>query len=309
MSQKLSDAKVMLREAVLGKYAVGAFNFTSIEIMRAIIDGANRAKSPVILAMSESGLRFASSNYLSKVIKAAVEEAKVPVALHLDHGKDLALVKEVIKVGFNSVMIDGSFLAYEDNIALTKKVVDYAHERGVQVEGELGVLAGIEDDVKHDTGTFTDPEQAAEFIRRTGVDSLAIAIGTSHGAFKFKGEPKLKYDVLQEISRLVPGFPIVLHGGSSAPQDAIDKINIYGGKVIGATGMPDEMVRKATQMGVAKVNADTELRLTYTGAIREYLYRNPTNFNPRDYLGYAKEQVTLQVMDKMEKALGSAGRG
>ena len=308
MKNKLTPMSEVLKKAYSNNYVVGAFNFSSIEVMRAIVDAANNVKSPVILALSESGLRYADARYLSRVIEAALEESSVPLVLHLDHGKDFALVKEVIGAGFNSVMIDGSSLPFEENVKLTKQVVDYAHERGVDVEGELGSLAGVEDDVSNEVGHYTNPEQAAEFVRLTGVDSLAIAIGTSHGAFKFKGEARLRFDILDEVARLLPGLPIVLHGASSVPEAIVAKINKYGGAVEGAKGVPDEMFKRVCASSVCKINSDTDLRMCYTAALREFLALNPTEFTPRKYLQHAKDSVRNMLEDKMTGILNSAGK-
>lgn len=303
----LSEEQALLLQAKKGKYAIGAFNFTSVEIMRAIVDGCQQKQSPVILALSSSGLKYVSLPYIVKVVQAATETSDIPIALHLDHGKEWDLIKQCIDVGFSSVMIDGSFLPFEENVALTKKVCAYAHQRGVSVEGELGVLAGVEDDVSADKSHYTDPNQALEFVERTGVDSLAIAIGTSHGAFKFKGEPVLRLDLLKQIGKLLPDTPIVLHGASSVPQDLVETINRYGGKVENAQGLPDELLKKACKAGVCKVNCDTDIRLCYTAALREFFANNPDEFNPRKYLEYSKRKVAEFVAAKT-KILGSAGK-
>ena len=308
MEEKLAPMTEVLKKAYNKNYAVGAFNFSSIEVMRAILDAANNAKSPVILALSESGIKYASIPYLSRVIGAALEESSVPITLHLDHGKNFDIVKQVIDAGFNSVMIDGSHLPFDENVALTKKVCDYAHDRDIAVEGELGSLAGVEDDVSNEVGMYTDPEQAAEFVRLTGVDSLAIAIGTSHGAFKFKHEPRLRFDILDEITKLIPGLPIVLHGASSVPQYVIDKINQFGGTVEGAKGVPDDMIKRAIKTSVCKLNSDTDLRMCYTAAMREFLVKNPGEFTPRKYLQYAKDAVREMLEDRMKNLYNSAGK-
>jgi len=306
--KKLYNEKEMLQDALKNKYAIGAFNFSSIEVMRAIVDGCENQKSPVILALSESGLRYADPRYLSKVIEAALVETTIPIALHLDHGKNFEIVKECIECGFNSVMIDGSFLPYEENIVLTKKVCDFAHKRGVSVEGEIGVLAGVEDDVNSDKNHYTNPEQALDFVQRTGVDSLAIAIGTSHGAFKFKGEPELRFDILKQVSKLMPDMPIVLHGASNVPQKYIEKINQYGGNIQTAQGVPEKLISKACKLAVCKVNNDTDLRVCFTAAIREYLAKNPSDFTPRNYLQYAKNAVRELVEYKVKSVFFSANK-
>lgn len=303
----LSNEQALLLQAKKGKYGVGAFNFTSVEIMRAIVDGCQQKKSPVILALSSSAMKYVTLPYVIKVVQAATETSNIPIALHLDHGKDWQTIKECVDVGFSSVMIDGSFLPFDENVELTKKVCSYAHRRGVAVEGELGVLAGVEDEVSADKNHYTNPEQALEFVERTGVDSLAVAIGTSHGAFKFKGEPMLRFDLLKDIEKLLPKTPIVLHGASSVPLEFINTINRYGGNVHDAQGLPDELLKKACKSGVCKVNCDTDLRLCYTAALREFFANNPNEFNPRKYLEYAKLKVAEFVAAKT-KVLGSAGK-
>lgn len=303
----LSEEQALLLQAKEGKYAIGAFNFTSVEIMRAIVDGCQQKQSPVILSLSSSAIKYVTLPYIVKVVQAASETSDIPIALHLDHGKEWDLIKECVDVGFSSVMIDGSFLPFEENVALTKKVCAYAHQRGVAVEGELGVLAGVEDEVSAERGHYTDPKQALEFVERTGVDSLAIAIGTRHGAFKFKGEPTLRFDILKETVKLLPQTPIVLHGASRVPQEFVEIINRYGGDVQNAQGLPDELLKKACRAGVCKVNCDTDLRLCYTAALREAFASNPSEFNPRKYLEYAKRKVAEFVAAKT-KVLGSAGK-
>lgn len=305
---KLYSEKLMLQKALKGGYSVGAFNFSSIEMMRAIVDACEEAKSPVILALSESGLKYADPGYIKDVINAVMKNTTIPIALHLDHGKNFEIVKKCIKLGFNSVMIDGSYLPYDENVKLTKKVVQYAHKYGVSVEGELGVLAGVEDDVKADEHKYTDPEQALDFVKKTGVDSLAIAIGTSHGAFKFKGEPTLKFDILKKVSTLMPNLPIVLHGASNVPQEYIEIINKNGGKIKGAKGVSENLIKKASKMAVCKVNNDTDLRVCFTAAIREYLKLHPEEFTPRKYLQYAKDKVKELILFKIKKVFGSANK-
>lgn len=306
--RKLYDEKMMLQDALKNNYAIGAFNFSSIEVMRAIVDGCQNKGSPVILALSESGLKYADPAYLSKVVEAALVNTSIPIALHLDHGKTFEMVRDCIDNGFNSVMIDGSYLPYDENVALTKKVCEYAHKRGVAVEGELGVLAGVEDDVSSDEHHYTDPKQALDFVRKTGVDSLAIAIGTSHGAFKFKGEPNLRFDILEEVNHLIPDFPIVLHGASNVPKEYIDTINKYGGDLQETQGVPEELIKKACEKSVCKVNNDTDLRICFTAAMREFLAKNPSEFSPRRYLQYAKDKVRELVEYKVEKVFNSVNR-
>jgi len=264
----------------------------------------------LILQVSAGARKYANHTYLMKLIEAALIETDLPICVHLDHGDSFELCKACIDGGFTSVMIDGSHLPFEENIALTKKVVDYAHEKGVVVEGELGRLAGIEDavNVSEEDATFTDPDQAEEFVKRTGVDSLAIAIGTSHGAYKFKGEPKLRFDILEEIQKRLPGFPIVLHGASSVIPEFVEKINKYGGEMPGAQGVPEEMLRKAASMAVCKINIDSDLRLAMTGTIREYFAKNPSHFDPRQYLGPAREAIKELVKHKIVNVLGCAGK-
>lgn len=309
MENKLFNHKEMLHHALKNGYAIGGYNFSSVEMMRAIVDGCQETDAPVILSLSQSGLKFATSTYLKNVVHAALELTDIPISLHLDHGKNFDIVKECIDIGFNSVMIDGSYLPYEENVALTKKVVDYAHKRGVAVEGELGKLAGVEDDVSSSHSLYTDPNQAFDFVKRTGVDSLAIAIGTSHGAFKFTGKPTLKFDILAEVRSLMPDLPIVLHGASNVPQKFIKIINKYGGDIQKSKGVSESLVEKACSLGVCKVNNDTDLRVCYTASIREYLAKNPKCFTPREYLQYAKDQVKALIMDKNTNLFHSAGMG
>lgn len=309
MIKTLFSETQMLLNALKNGYAIGAYNFSSVEDMRAIINGCENSDSPLILALSEKGLRFASAEYLVDVVKAATRESSIPISLHLDHGKNFDIVKEVIDLGFNSVMIDGSALSYEDNIAITKKVVDYAHKKGVDVEAELGTLAGIEDDVKAEKNIYTDPEQAYDFVKKTNVDSLAIAIGTSHGAYKFKGEAKLRFDILNQVSSLMPDLPIVLHGASSVPQKYIDKINKYGGDIQKAKGVPEKMLVEAGKLAVCKINCDTDIRMCYTASMREFLANNPSDFTPRNYLQYCKDEVTKMIEERNRNVMCSAGWG
>ncbi len=302
--------KEMFEKASKGGYAIGAFNVNNMEIIQAITEAAAEVKSPVILQVSSSARKYAHPKYLLNMIKAAVEETGIPIAIHLDHGADFDICKACIDDGFTSVMIDGSKYSYEENIELTKRVVDYAHERGVVVEAELGKLAGIEDDVNVSDAdsSYTDPDQAAEFVARTGCDSLAIAIGTSHGAYKFKGEPKLRFDILDRVTTLMPGFPIVLHGASSVIQADVEKCNKYGGDLPGAKGVTAELLREAARHGVCKINMDTDIRIAMTAAIREEFAVNPSSFDPRKYLGAARDAINVMVKDKIVNVLGSNDR-
>ena len=299
----------MLDLALRDGYAVGAFNFSSIEVMRAIVDAAQNVNSPVIIAMSQGGLKFTSADYVCDVMRAVLDNTTIPIALHLDHGKTFDIAKSCIDAGFNSVMIDGSYLPFKDNVALTKSVVEYAHDHGVSVEGELGTLAGVEDDVKAEENIYTVPEEAAEFVALTGVDSLAVAIGTSHGAYKFKSQPTLRFDILSEIEKLLPKYPIVLHGASSVPPQILAEFNASGGRMQGAKGVPEDLLRKACSTAVSKINCDTDIRIKYTASIRKYLLEHPECFTPREYLQYAKDAVRLFLEDKMTNVLGSAGHG
>jgi len=300
----------MFEKAYEGGYAIGAFNVNNMEIIQGITEAAKEVNAPLILQVSAGARKYAKHTYLMKLIEAAIIETDLPICVHLDHGDSFELCKACIDGGFTSVMIDGSHLSFEENIALTKKVVDYAHEKGVVVEGELGRLAGIEDAVKvsEEEAFFTDPDQAVEFVQRTGVDSLAIAIGTSHGAYKFKGEPKLRFDILEEIQKKLPGFPIVLHGASSVIPEFVEKINKYGGQMPGAKGVPEDMLRKAASMAVCKINIDSDLRLAMTATIREYFANNPSHFDPRQYLGPARQAIKELVKHKLINVLGCAGK-
>lgn len=306
--KKTPNEYEMLLRAKKEHYAIGAFNFSSLEIMRAIVDAATETRSPVILALSEGGLRYVEPRYIKYVADAVADMTDVPIVMHLDHGKTFDIVCEVVDLGFHSVMIDGSSLSYEENVAITKKVVNYAHARGVVVEGELGVLAGVEDDISSDVHKYTDPEQAVDFVKKTGVDSLAIAIGTSHGAYKFEGEPKLKIDILQQINSLLPDTPLVLHGASSVPQEYVEIINQYGGDVKGARGVPAELIAEACANGISKVNCDTDLRLVFTATVRKFLAENPTVFDPRKYLQASKDNMRDFVKDKITNVLHSANK-
>ena len=302
----------MFEKAFQGGYAIGAFNINNMEIVQGVVAAAKAQNSAVNLQVSKSALKYDNPKYLKAMVDAAVEETGLDIALHLDHGPDLETCKECIECGFTSVMFDGSHYDYEENVAKTKEVVEYAHARGVVVEAELGKLAGVEDDVKVDAAnaTYTDPDQAVDFVKRTGVDSLAIAIGTSHGAYKFKGEAKLDFDRLETITKKledagVHNFPIVLHGASSVDQRCVAMCNEFGGKIDGAKGIPAEMLRKASSMAVCKINMDTDLRLAMTAAIRKSFGENPAAFDPRGYLGDARNLIQELVEDKIKNVIGS----
>ncbi len=307
----LVNTKEMFQKAYEGGYAIGAFNVNDMEILQGIVDACKEHNSPVILQVSASARKYARHGYLLNLVKAAEEETGLPIALHLDHGPNFETCKDCIDGGFTSVMIDGSHLPYEENVALTKQVVEYAHARGVTVEGELGQLAGVEDEVSvsEEDASYTKPEQVQDFVSRTGVDSLAIAIGTSHGAYKFKPgqKPQLRFDILEEVSRLLPGFPIVLHGASSVSQEHVAIVNQYGGQMPDAIGIPEEMLRKAASMSVCKINIDSDLRLAMTAGVRRHLAENPGHFDPRQYLGEAREEIRNVVAHKLTDVLGSAG--
>ena len=303
----------MFKKAYAGGYAIGAFNVNNMEIVQGITEACSEQKSPVILQVSKGARAYANHTYLMKLVEAAViENPDLPIALHLDHGPDFETCKSCIDGGFTSVMIDGSSLSFEENIALSKKVVEYAHDHGVVVEAELGTLAGIEDDVKVSAAdsSYTRPEDVQEFVERTGCDSLAIAIGTSHGAYKFKPgtDPKLRFDILEEVSRRLPGFPIVLHGSSSVPQEFVNIINKYGGNMPGAIGVPEEQLRKAAGMAVCKINIDSDIRLAITATIRQYMAEHPDHFDPRQYLKPARQAVKDMVAHKIVHVLGSDGK-
>lgn len=303
----LIGPKEMFKAAYDGHYAIGAFNVNNMEIIQGIMQAAADEKSPVILQVSAGARKYAGQIYIMKLVEAALTESpEVPVCVHLDHGPSFEMCKDCIDGGFTSVMIDGSALPYEENVALTKKVVDYAHPRGVWVEAELGKLAGIEEHVKSEGHQFTDPDQAVDFVEKTGCDSLAVAIGTSHGAYKYKGDPYLDYERLEKVGKLLPGYPIVLHGASTVIPEFVEKCNQYGGKVLGAKGVPEDMLRKAATMAVCKINIDTDIRLAMTSAIREALYKDPSNFDPRNYLKPARNAVKEMVKHKIEAVLGSA---
>ncbi len=297
----------MFKKAYEGGYAIGAFNVNNMEIVQGITEAAKEVNSPLILQVSAGARKYAKHVYLMKLIEAAIEDTDLPICVHLDHGDSFDICKSCIDGGFTSVMIDGSKYSFEENVELTKKVVDYAHARGVVVEGELGKLAGIEDDVNvsDEDAQFTNPAEVEEFVTRTGVDSLAIAIGTSHGAFKFKGTPRLRFDILEEVSRRLPNFPIVLHGASSVIPEYVDMINSNGGNMPGAQGVPEEMLRQAAGMAVCKINIDSDLRLAMTGTIRKYFAENPEHFDPRQYLSPARANIKELVKHKIVNVLGS----
>lgn len=300
----------MFKKAYEGKYAVGAFNVNNMEIIQGIVGAAAQEKSPLILQVSAGARKYAKHEYLVKLVEAALMVSDVPIALHLDHGADFEICKACVDGGFTSVMIDGSKYDFEKNIELTKRVVDYAHNKGVVVEAELGKLAGVEDAVKVNSkdATYTDPDQAVEFVQRTGVDSLAIAIGTSHGAYKFKGKPSLDYARLEKISTLLPNYPLVLHGASTVMPQFVKECNEYGGKIDGAQGVPEDMLLKASKFGVCKINIDTDLRLAMTASVRKYLVENPSDFDPRSYLGAARQAILDMTAHKMRDVLNSANR-
>lgn len=300
----------MFKKAYEGKYAVGAFNVNNMEIIQGIVDAAKAEQSPLILQVSAGARKYAKHIYLMKLVEAAVEDTGLPICLHLDHGEDFEICKACVDGGFTSVMIDGSKHSFEDNIELTKRVVDYAHNKGVVVEAELGKLAGVEDAVKVSAkdATYTDPDQAVEFVQRTGVDSLAIAIGTSHGAYKFKGKPELDFARLEKITSLLPDFPLVLHGASTVLPEFVSLCNEYGGKIEGAQGVPEDMLLQAGKFGVCKINIDTDLRLAMTASIRKYLANNPGDFDPRQYLKPARQAIQDMVTHKIRNVLNSSNR-
>jgi len=302
----------MFKKAYDGGYAIGAFNVNNMEIVQGITEAAKEVNAPLILQVSSGARKYAKHVYLMKLIEAAIADTGLPIAVHLDHGADFEICKSCIDGGFTSVMIDGSYLPFKENIELTKKVVEYAHDKGVVVEGELGKLAGVEDDVKveeHDS-SYTDPEQAEEFVKSTGVDSLAIAIGTSHGAYKFKPgtNPQLRFDILEDVAKRLPNFPIVLHGASSVIPKFVELINANGGKMPDAIGVPEEMLRKAAAMAVCKINIDSDLRLAMTASIREYFAQHPDHFDPRQYLTPARDNIRELVKHKLTSVLGCAGK-
>ena len=298
----------MFKKAYEGGYAIGAFNVNNMEIIQGITEGAKELNAPLILQVSAGARKYANHTYLMKLVEAAIIETSLPICLHLDHGDSFELCKSCIDGGFTSVMIDGSHHAYEDNVALTRQVVEYAHDHGVVVEGELGRLEGVEDDVKVaiGQGSYTDPDQVYDFVTRTGVDSLAIAIGTSHGAYKFKPgtKPQLRFDILEEVQKRLSGFPIVLHGASSVIPEFVEKINKYGGNMPDAIGVPEDMLRQAASMAVCKINIDSDLRLAMTASVREHLYTHPDHFDPRQYLKPGREAIKQMVMHKIQYVLG-----
>ena len=300
----------MFRKSLKSDYAVGAFNVNNMEIIQGIVDAAKQEQAPIILQVSAGARKYAKPAYLLKLVEAAMMDTGLDICLHLDHGEDFEICKQCIDGGFTSVMIDGSKHPFDDNVALTKKVVEYAHAHGVVVEAELGKLAGVEDNIKVDSksATYTDPEEAAEFVEKTGVDSLAIAIGTSHGAYKFSGDPQLDFDRLREIHKLVPDTPLVLHGASTVLPEFVDKCNQYGGNIPGAKGVPEEMITEAAKYGICKVNIDTDLRLAMTAEIRKYLAENPKEFDPRKYLGPARDAISSMVSHKIRNVLKSSNR-
>ena len=306
----LVTTKGMFEKSMKEGFAIGAFNINNMEIIQGIVDAAQKQNSPVILQASSGAIKYARIKYLMKMVEAAVEETNIPIAIHLDHGPDFETCKMCIDNGFTSVMIDGSKYSFEENVALTKKVVDYAHERGVVVEAELGQLAGIEDDVNvsEEDAKYTDPDQAKEFVERTGCDSLAIAIGTSHGAYKFKGEARLRMDILKQVKEKIPNTTIVLHGASTVIPELVETCNSYGGDIPGAKGVPDEILHEASLSGVSKINVDTDLRLAFTGEIRKSLAENPSAFDPRKYLTPAREKITEVVEHKIRDVFGSSNK-
>ncbi|MEN6314232.1 MAG: class II fructose-1,6-bisphosphate aldolase [Clostridiaceae bacterium] len=300
----------MFKKAYEGGYAIGAFNVNNMEIVQGITEAAKEVNAPLILQVSSGARKYANHTYLMKLVEAAIIETGLPICLHLDHGDTFELCKSCVDGGFTSVMIDGSHFPFEENIKLTRQVVEYAHAHGVVVEGELGRLAGVEDavNVSAEDSSYTRPDEVEEFVSKTGVDSLAIAIGTSHGAFKFKGEPKLRFDILDEVSKRLPGFPIVLHGASSVIPELVDKINKYGGNMPGARGVPEDMLRKAARSAVCKINIDSDLRLAMTATIREYFAQHPDHFDPRQYLKPAREAIKQLVKNKLVNVLGCDGK-
>ncbi len=307
----LVTTKEMFEKAYAGGYAIGAFNVNNMEIVQGITEAAKELNAPIILQVSAGARKYAKHAYLVKLVEAALIDTDLPIALHLDHGPDFETCKSCIDGGFSSVMIDGSHLSFEENIAVTKKVVEYAHAHGVTVEGELGRLAGIEDDVNvnAEDASYTRPDEVEEFVTRTGVDSLAIAIGTSHGAFKFKPgqKPQLRFDILEEVGKRLPNFPIVLHGASSVSQEYVEIIQKFGGKLDDAIGIPEDMLRQAAKMAVCKINIDSDLRLAFTAGIREYMFTNPGHFDPRQYLTPARNNIKEVVKHKIRNVLGCEG--
>ena len=306
----LVTTKEMFSKAYAGGYAIGAFNVNNMEMIQGIVEAGKEEHAPLILQVSSGARKYANPLYLRKLVEAAVEDSGLPICLHLDHGDCFELCKSAIDDGFTSVMIDASHHSFAENIKITSEVVKYAHDRGVVVEAELGRLAGIEDDVNvsAENASYTDPGQVEEFVSKTGVDSLAIAIGTSHGAFKFKGDPKLRFDILEEVGKRLPGFPIVLHGASSVSPEYVDIITANGGSMPGAKGVPEDMLRKAATMAVCKINIDSDLRLAFTAAIRKHMAENPAHFDPRQYLAPAREMIKQCVKHKLVNVLGCNGK-
>ena len=306
----LVTTKDMFAKAYEGGYAIGAFNVNNMETIQGIVEAGKKQQAPLILQVSKGARNYANPLYLKKLVEAAVEDSGLPIALHLDHGDSYELCKSAIDDGFTSVMIDASSLPFADNIKVTSEVVKYAHDHGVVVEAELGKLAGVEDEVNvsDENACYTDPGQVEEFVSKTGVDSLAIAIGTSHGAYKFKGEPKLRFDILEEVSKRLPKFPIVLHGASSVIPEYVDIINQYGGTMPGAKGVPEDMLRRAASMAVCKINIDSDLRLAFTAAIRKHFVENPSHFDPRQYLAPARVLIQECVEHKLVHVLGCNGK-
>ncbi len=306
----LVTTKEMFKKSIDEKFAIGAFNINNMEFVQAIMDAAYAEKSPVILQTSSSAIKYARVPYLKKMIEAGLEEHDIPVALHLDHGPDFETCKMCVDNGYTSVMFDGSKYDFEKNMELTKQVVEYAHERGAVVEAELGKLAGVEDEVNvaANDAIYTDPDQALEFVERTGCDSLAIAIGTSHGAYKFKGEAKLRFDILEKVKSLMPNVPIVLHGASTVIPEYVEMCNKYGGNMPGAKGVPDEMLHEASMRGVSKINVDTDLRLAMTAAIRKVFAETPEQFDPRKYLGPGRDFIEETVRHKIRDVFGSSNK-
>ena len=307
----LTTPKAMFERAGREGYAIGAFNVNNMEIIQGIMQAGSEERAPLILQVSAGARKYAGQPYIMKLVEAALMENDLPVVVHLDHGADFDICKACIDGGFTSVMIDGSHLPFEENIAVTRRVADYAHERGVWVEAELGKLAGVEEHVSSEHSVYTDPDEAVEFVRfvsRTGCDSLAIAIGTSHGAYKFKGDARLDFERLEKITSLLPDYPLVLHGASSVPQEFVDMANKYGGRLGGAKGVPEDMLRRAAASGVCKINIDSDIRLAMTANIRRYLAEHPEEFDPRSYLKPAREAVKLMVQHKIRHVLGCSGK-
>lgn len=306
----LITSKEMFAKAMNSDYAVGAFNVNNMEIIQGIVEAAQIENAPLILQVSAGARKYAKPAYLLKLVEAAIIDTGLDICLHLDHGEDFDICKKCVDDGFTSVMVDGSKHPFEENVKLTKQVVDYAHDHGVVVEAELGRLAGVEDNINVDarSASFTDPDEAAEFVERTGVDSLAIAIGTSHGAYKFKGDPYLDFERLKKIHSLIPDTPLVLHGASTVLKEFVDKCNEFGGNIPGAQGVPEEMIRESTKHGICKVNIDTDLRLAMTAEIRQFMVENPDQFDPRKYLGPAREAIKEMVQHKIKNVLNASNK-